>query len=364
SFIDEAMALVKQLESERTIDQWIHFANQVLERFFLPPDQDEIPLKLIRESLSHLYEQLLDAHFQEPLSRSVMVSYLKDRLNSQRNSQRFLAGQVNFCTLMPMRSIPFKVVCLLGMNDGAYPRSIPPTGFDLIAQNSQRGDRSRREDDRYLFLEALLSAQEKLYISYIGRRIQDNSERIPSVLVTELLNYCEQGFSLAPHQMITEHPLQTFSPDNYRQQDAEGRETSLFSYAHEWLPAASRMGNPPPEFMTGRLRESEGFNRSELELAELLRFYSNPCKYFFNRRLRVWFDEYSDTLEETECFAMEGLGNYQLLEEVLDTLVHNNSATALKTRLQAQGYTPRLAFGELLLDQHLKKIAPMTAHIQ
>ncbi|MCV4932385.1 exodeoxyribonuclease V subunit gamma, partial [Escherichia coli] len=83
---------------------------------------------------------------------------LAQRLDQQRISQRFLAGPVNICTLMPMRSIPFKVVCLLGMNDGVYPRTLPPLGFDLMSQKPQRGDRSRRDDDRYLFLEALMSA--------------------------------------------------------------------------------------------------------------------------------------------------------------------------------------------------------------
>ena len=79
-----------------------------------------------------------------------------------------------------MRSIPFKVVCLLGMNDGELSAHAPPLGSDLMAQQVKRGDRSRRDDDRYLFLEAILSAQQRLYISFIGRSIQDNSPRYPS----------------------------------------------------------------------------------------------------------------------------------------------------------------------------------------
>lgn len=118
---------------------------------------------------------------------TILRDDLAARLDQERISQRFLAGQINFCTLMPMRSIPFKVVCLLGMNDGVYPRTLPPLGFDLMAQQVKRGDRSRRDDDRYLFTEAILSAQQRLYISFIGRSIQDNSLRYPSVLVTELL---------------------------------------------------------------------------------------------------------------------------------------------------------------------------------
>ncbi|MFA0519883.1 exonuclease V subunit gamma, partial [Vibrio sp. 10N.222.55.E8] len=123
-------------------------------------------------------------------------------LSGARISQRFLAGQVNFCTLMPMRSIPFKTVCLLGMNDGVYPRSMPPEGFDLINGRSRPGDRSRRDDDRYLFLEAILSAQECLYISYVGRSIQDNTERVPSVLVSELIEYCQQNYCLSENQAL------------------------------------------------------------------------------------------------------------------------------------------------------------------
>lgn len=81
--------------------------------------------------------------------------------------------KLTFATLMPMRAIPFRMVCLLGMNDGEF-RSRPPVDFDLMARDTRPGDRSRRDDDRYLFLEALLSAREKLHISWVGRCIQDN----------------------------------------------------------------------------------------------------------------------------------------------------------------------------------------------
>lgn len=121
----------------------------------------------------------MNSHYNEAIPLSLLRDELTLRLDQERISQRFLAGPINICTLMPMRSIPFKVVCLLGMNDGVYPRALPPLGFDLMSPAPKRGDRSRRDDDRYLFLEALISAQNKLYISYIGRSIQDNSERFP-----------------------------------------------------------------------------------------------------------------------------------------------------------------------------------------
>ena len=352
SFIEQAEHLVGSLDQERTIEQWILFINDLQERFFKPDDEDEYALMIVRDALERLHEQLNDADHDETLSRAIMLSYLTERLTAERSSQRFLAGQVNFCTLMPMRSIPFNVVCLLGMNDGAYPRSIPPAGFDLIAQHSRRGDRSRRQDDRYLFLEAVLSAQQTLYISFVGKRIQDASERIPSVLVSELLDYCEQGFGLTPEQMITKHPLQAFSPSQYLQ------ESGLFSYAHEWVAAAARSGIAPEAFIKGSLKAQD--TPKEIELAELLRFYNNPCKYFSNRRLKVFFDEQDHVLSETEPFAIEGLESYLLLDELLQSCIQEESEGALRTRLIARGSLPHAAFGELWLDEQLDKVTPMS----
>ncbi|MEJ1268906.1 hypothetical protein WDV93_24230 [Pantoea ananatis] len=155
---------------------------------------------------------------------------------------------------MPMRSIPFSVVCLLGMNDGVYPRTLAPLGFDLMQQQSRKGDRSRRDDDRYLFLEALISAQQQLYISYIGRAIQDNTERYPSVLVTELLEYIGQSFYLPgdEDQDLDEsarrvrshlehlHSRMPFAPENFQPASA------AHSFAREWLPPRGVRVSPSP----------------------------------------------------------------------------------------------------------------------
>ncbi|MBO9479862.1 exodeoxyribonuclease V subunit gamma [Salinisphaera sp. G21_0] len=361
SFIDSSEQLLNELDNTRTIEQWIHFTHQLLDRFFLTrSEEDEAALTLVRDTLSHLYEQLQEAGYQQPLSRSVFISYLTERLTQERSSQRFLAGQVNFCTLMPMRSIPFRVVCLLGMNDGAYPRSIAPAGFDLIARHGRRGDRSRRVDDRYLFLEALLSAQDTLYISYVGRRVQDNSERIPSVLVTELLNYCEQGFDLKSEQLVIEHPLQPFSHRNFlNQPEPDQRGHTFHSYIKEWLPAASRTEERPGQFIQTRLPDEEGVNLNDVELAELLRFYSNPSRYFFNRRLKVYFSVQDQALEETETFAMEPLENYQLKAGILDSLISKEAPERLVSRLHSSGKLPHSAFGQILLDEQIKDLTPM-----
>lgn len=325
-------------------------------------------LKSIRDTLSQLKEQLADAAFDDALSPSIISQYLQNKLSGTRVSQRFLAGQVNFCTLMPMRSIPFRTVCLLGMNDGVYPRSMPPEGFDLMTGRTKPGDRSRRDDDRYLFLEAMLSAQQTLYISYVGRSIQDNTERVPSVLVSELMEYCHQNYCLSGDEalpvdesgdnllnaLVNTHAMVPFSPSAFQGMHA--------SYAKEWIPAALTQSSQSQGYVR------RDFNRAlddyllgatfplEIDLVELQRFWRLPVQYFFNRRLKVIFEPPLPVMEDDEPFVLGGLESYQMRDELLETLLETTlmqpekKTEVLKhfmSQQRAQGKLPVGAFGDI-----------------
>jgi len=237
--------------------------------------------------------------------------------------QRFLSGRVNFCTLMPMRAIPFRLICLLGMNDGDYPRSQQAQSFDLMTQRGhyRPGDRSRRQDDQYLFMEALLSARQQLYISWVGRNIRDNSERPPSVLISQLRDTLEQGWRLADNvptllsEITVAHPLQPFS----RQYVVKNRDRRLFTYAREWFEE-SRLINAP-------LAISPPTEKTlTLSLESLARFLKAPVKTFCNHTLKFGFDDETSTSEDNEPFAFNRLESYVLSNELLNKLKSENSA--------------------------------------
>ncbi len=369
-FVDLLEDTCALFRGARPVAQWVSEINRLLAACYTPDEEDELALSQVRRVLESLHQELADAAHGEPLSAEILVDYLAQSLGEQRSSQRFMIGPVNFCTLMPMRSIPFKVVCLLGMNEGVYPRTLPPIGFDLIARHPRRGDRSRRDDDRYLFLEALLSAQDLLYISYIGRSIQDNRERVPSVLVSELLEYCAQGFALAAHRhektedsakhlraaLVTEHPLTAYSERYFN-----GSSERLFSYAQQWLPAASASSAALSPFCAEPLA-AEPFD--ELDLDELLAFYRNPCRYFFQHRLRVSFYEQGvETLDE-EPFALDGLEGYGLKQQILGAQLRNEPLEALVERLVAEGGLPIGVAGTRLLNRHRADVAPLAAALE
>ncbi|HAH3375295.1 TPA: exodeoxyribonuclease V subunit gamma [Escherichia coli] len=354
------------LAQERPLEEWLPVCRDMLNAFFLPDAETEAAMTLIEQQWQAIIAEGLGAQYGDAVPLSLLRDELAQRLDQERISQRFLAGPVNICTLMPMRSIPFKVVCLLGMNDGVYPRQLAPLGFDLMSQKPKRGDRSRRDDDRYLFLEALISAQQKLYISYIGRSIQDNSERFPSVLVQELIDYigqshylpgdealnCDESEARVKAHLTCHHTRMPFDPQNYQP-------GNLQSYAREWLPAASQAGKAHSEFV-----QPLPFTLPEtVPLETLQRFWAHPVRAFFQMRLQVNFRTEDSEIPDTEPFILEGLSRYQINQQLLNVLVEQDDAERLFRQFRAAGDLPYGAFGEIFWETQCQEMQQLADRV-
>ncbi|MDV5226466.1 exodeoxyribonuclease V subunit gamma [Providencia rettgeri] len=357
------------LEVERNLEEWKAICQQLLHSFFKIDGDTELVLTLVTEQWHRIIENALSSGYDEKVPLRLIRDELAVCFDDEKISQRFLAGAVNFCTLMPMRSVPFKVVCLLGMNDGIYPRSIPPLGFDLMAEKPARGDRKRRDDDRYLFLEALNSAAKQLYVSYIGLSIQDNQTCNPSVLVTELLDYICQSFCLQGDEelnidesamrlkkhLVTQHNRVPFAKENFIADSINQ------SFASEWLPAAQTVfqGNKP---FISQLNEREII--TELSVEQLLRFYRHPIRAFFQQRLKVHFAIEDTELPEDEPFILDRLQRYKINERVLALLVKDEDPVQLYQSLRASGQLPAKQFGQLFWEQQMNNIMPLAEKVK
>ncbi|MCU8010950.1 exodeoxyribonuclease V subunit gamma [Shewanella sp. SM74] len=409
---------------------------KLLDAFYDTDEDEREQLQEIRDAIAALEQELLsagrpldtktletnplEALTQErisglSLSIEVLQQWFNQRLTESRVGQRYLAGSVNFCTLMPMRSIPFKVVCLLGMNDGVYPRVQHPVGFDLMAHfGARKGDRSRRLDDRYLFLEALLSAREQLYISYIGRSERDNSERIASMLVSELIEYCQLCYLpetlLAQSQnasspidpedaekalynaIVSHQPLQPFDPKLYQATeknddkngsniDGSGRTPNSSgigqSYSLQWCPPnTDAVGTHAGRFIGVQTRimldadeqdsvpdsEHEQQQSKQVDVSALIRFFRNPAQYFFNRTLKVDLSLNIQADDNDEPFSLNALERYMLQAKLLDDAIGQGLTEPdieLIKRLKASGTLPMQPFDDLLLRQYQHDIKPL-----
>lgn len=374
----------QQLSMVRHAAQWPSLIESLLGQFFVETSSaDSWALAQLEVQLETLHNTWQAAGLADTvLPLEVVRSELLAGLDEPNLTQKFLAGAVNFATLMPMRAIPFAQLWLLGMNDGDFPRSRPATDFDLMAREYRPGDRSRREDDRYLFLEALLSARERLVISWVGRDIRDNSLRPPSVLVSQLRDHLQAGWQAPAQQdlldsLSTEHPLQPFSQRYF----AVDRDPRLFTYAKEWQSALlADTTETQPELAS---EQHPWQPQAAITLTDLARFMRNPVAYFYQQRLGLYWQDNAQENLDSEPFAPDALTEWALTNDVLQAtliqLVHQpNAATAqlLDTqidRLSRTGALPLAGFASrvqqtlrdklnepLALFQHLQQHYPLS----
>ncbi|WP_313602545.1 exodeoxyribonuclease V subunit gamma [Comamonas jiangduensis] len=311
-------------------DVWAQRLRQLAQDMFAPQDDvEQALLDGLEQSLARWQEACDQAGYAQPIPLAVAQEAWLQALEQPSLEQRFRAGGVTFATPMPMRAIPFEVVCLLGMNDGDYPRRATRNDFDLMQQSGQYrpGDRARRDHDRQLMLEAVLSARRTLYISWAGHHVRDNSEQPPSVLVSQLREYLAAGWQ-GEKDLLQErtwsHPLQPFSR-RYFEADSK-----VHTYAREWRAAHAQVQAQPGDAVAA-VPEVPPFvpdAQVPLTVAQLTQFVRNPAKAFFRQRLSVYFEEDDSAVPDDEVFQLEGLQAYGLVQTLQQQFVADWEARA------------------------------------
>ncbi|MEE9358005.1 exodeoxyribonuclease V subunit gamma [Candidatus Vondammii sp. HM_W22] len=349
----------QRLGKTQSADEWQQLLNQLLDSFFSDRTDEEGKLQQIRDSIDELQQQAS----RHELSPELLHHWLNTELGNQTIHGRYFSGGVTFCSMRPMRSLPFRIICLLGMNDQAFPRRERPIEFDRMADSWRPGDPGKGDEDRYLLLETLLCTRQTLYISYTGRDLKDNSEQQPSVLVRELLDFIDDRYSPVDkerwkisNQITTLHPLQPFSRRNYQNESA--------SYDRYWYEVAKSLAhpsrNPSLESWPSEKLEPPEQKSREIELQRLSRFIQHPVKFFFNTRLNVWLKD-EMVSEDEELFALDGLQSWQL-----KSLFSDNYLQGRQTRLevlQAKGMLPHGIFSETTFNEIQENIAPLLENL-
>ncbi len=288
--------------SDHNLDGWSGVLLDAMEELFGESDhKDFVELQRILSEPTAHYSIFHDGN----VNFDVIFEWFKSLIQECRSSSGFLRGRLTFCSMLPMRSVPFRVVCLLGLNDGIFPKNDNRSTFDLMGQEFRPGDRSARDDDRYQFLEAILAARSNLYLSYMGQSIRTNEAVPPSVVLTELLDVLAGGYGV--EGVVVAHPLHPFNKGYF-----DGRkEKSLFSYNNYHCRTAERLQKgiaPSDPWWQGEL---EG-EIEEVNFNDLLNFYRNPQGWFVGNCLGVDLAKEQDLPEERELFDLAGLEKYKV----------------------------------------------------
>jgi len=296
------------------------------------------------------------AGFHAPLEPEVVRAHFAAVLGEADTRAPLLTGGVSFGRMVPMRLLPFRVICVLGLNDGDYPGRDPQGGLNRLAAElgtgrRRHGDRSRREDDRFLFLQLLSSAQDVFYLSYIGADARDGSPREPSVLVTELLDVAARQHEdprAARKSLPVRHPLQPFAAAAFG-----GGDPRRFSYRRQWHPAAGLAGTgqaglPPWPQLPVR---PDGGVQQVVSLDALRRFYRDPAGEYLRQRLGMRLPEDPELLEDVEPLVVAGGGieRARIDAALLQALLGGHTGD-LAPRLLARGLLPPGPLGERQLE--------------
>ena len=342
-FVERTTLWAKRLEKDDSLSGWSRTLHILLDHLFHSDEDSEREIQLLRTHIDGMANNQTLSGYTEPVSLEVVRSYLLHHLGKEGFGSGFISGGVTFCAMLPMRSIPFEAVCLVGMNSNAFPRESRHLEFDLVSKYPKSGDRSRRNDDRYLFLESILSARKKMYISYVGQSIQDDSTMPPSVLVSELMDYLTEGFGLKDTNLLTQHRLQAFSPEYFKKSREE-----LISYSEENMLASSRLFGSKeyiPFIAEGLSQPDDEWK--QINPNQLKRFFTHPARYLLQHRLGIYFDKGISVLEDRENFRLDPLDRYIIGQELVEHGLKGGDPDELLPVYQASGVLPHGSVGEI-----------------
>jgi exodeoxyribonuclease V gamma subunit len=349
--------LQRELERARAAPQWQGLLSRALEDLFPAlPDaaSDRRALELLRAQIARFAEEAQRAGIEAPIPPAIVRDWFAAALGEPEARQPFLTGGVTFARMVPMRLIPFRVVCVLGMNDAAYPRRDPVGGLNRIdaelgTRQRRPGDRALRDEDRGLFLQLFGAATDVFYLSWIGRDARSGEMLAPSIVVSELIDVAADAFAerdAARKALVLEHPLQPFAPTAFGAPDEPRR----FSYRDEWHVGAEPTPSRAAVFAPPQAVPATVDAIPILLLDDLRRDLRNPPRAFLRHALGLQLDAGRTRLPESEPFGRDDpLQQHALKQRVFAELAAASElpeVESLRRRLLAEGWIAPAADGE------------------
>ena len=311
--IESLEFVVQCLTGSKSIEAWVSLFAELLEDNLLADETDLFAKKLIKEAVLSLQDNASLANFSMAVELDLVQEALNSLLSIPEVRSQFHTGNITFCSMLPMRSIPFKVIAILGLNQKEFPRQDNPVEIDLMQAQSQRpGDRSRRGDDRYLFLESIVSARHYLHLSYQYKHIKNNSRREPSLVLKMLIDHCHHFYTPAALPVV-EHALHPFSADNFQPQ--KGYKGSYDGGWFACLTALQRKNTKANKCVANQKFDKKSADELLISSRTLIAFFKGTLKYFANKTLNLYLEK-PQVRDFKPLYQIQGLSQYDLRSHV------------------------------------------------
>jgi exodeoxyribonuclease V gamma subunit len=385
--------------------QWAAALHAAIDTFLDPADEDLDDLSELHAAIAQLAQAMERGGLDQPVAAGVVRQALESVLNDPARGG-VPGGSVTFASMSSLRSLPYAVICAIGLNDGAFPTVDRPAEFDLMAAQPRRGDRQRRADQRNLFLDLLLAARRSLYLSYTGRSVRDNASLPPSVLVSELLDVLvpaiaqdvdsSDSLKKARERLLVAHPLQPFSPAAFnvegdprlRSFDTELAQALRRSLAAPAVAESAAVAQPDDAqdddngtdidtddeeavaeplrpFFTAPLA-APGDEWREVGVEQLIQFFRNPARYLLRQRMGITLPRAEDELADDEPFLPDVPSRSALADRLLPLLLRDedHDAAAIHRLAAAGTELPDGALGAVVLERELQTLTAFADEVR
>ncbi|HTN29069.1 MAG TPA: exodeoxyribonuclease V subunit gamma, partial [Burkholderiales bacterium] len=376
-FVEELRQLRREWLRRRTAQSWRDALNGALARFVAERPEWSEDFRAVQIAIGQLHDRMERGGLKAAIPLEVVRAALAGLLDDPGRGG-VPGGRVTFSSMSSLRSLPYRVVCAIGMNDGAYPTAGRPLEFDLVALSPQRGDRQRRLDERNIFLDLVLSARERLYLSYAGRSVRDNSRKPPSVLVSEILDYAVRACSAdaaseskARKRLVVEHPLQPFSAEYFGACADDARRRSFNTeYCEALEQKATSSALAALEIKAEENDENEtapdlglplfqpplappGEEWRTVRLDKLRDFFLSPCRYLLRDRLGIALADREQELADDEPFLPDANSRRAIGNRLLDAALEGAAAEVLLELARAGNEFPAGPLGDAVLKSEV-----------
>jgi exodeoxyribonuclease V gamma subunit len=313
-------ALTAQLTGVHEVGRWLELLRDAIEQLADVPRGEEWQFAQAHRELAALGRDATTGATLE-LRLSDVRALLHRQLAGRPTRASFRTGTLTVCTMTPMRAVPHRVVCLLGLDDGVFPRGGAIDGDDVLARLPRVGERDVRSEDRQLFLDAIMSARQRLVITYTGFNESTGQPRPPSVPLREFLDVVERT---AGAEVVQEHRSQAFHPDYL----VPGRihEHAPFSFDPDAASAArvaARERSRP--VVLAELAPSPPPERGDVDLRDLVDVVTNPVRGFLRRRLQIDLPREEDQVSDAMPVELDGLATWQVGDRILHEVLRGRT---------------------------------------
>lgn len=320
--------LRKEVNHHKTISEWIEWLNESL-KGLIPEEsaRGESWEKFIKTG-NQISEEMLVTGTKATIPFTLFRNLFLMESESGKSGAAFFNRGVIFSSMVPVRSLPFKVIALLGLNDDLFPRKPVHPDFDLMTLHPLPGERNRRDEDKNLFLESIMAAEKVHYCSFIGRNARSDEEIPPSSILSGWISVLADASGTKEEEWVSNESLYIYS---------SASEQQIAHYSKTDGEVSARIGKGESTGYAEAALVKPNSDKMMIDPVDIERFYNNPFKAFLTSGFGAKFGWDSDERNE---FNNNNLETHILFQQVFGWLIEGKDEEHIAQLLLNSGSMP------------------------